>query len=285
MPETLSPDSIRDFRQSEARSQRPGFDSILSSASGNNFIHPQDKTAYKVYIFTDNASRGKNREALFVEAFLPEDFSFAIGSEWSAPFAEGTNNNAMNLLGQALGTKFTTQGLTALFWSGSSNLDLTLPLVFTAESNYNDVQKPIRDLIKLSLPTINSWNFFSAPGPTVKNIDEIAEQGKKILENTGKDLQASKDPGKFSSASENSLLELGRSALKNFGQADIYNNRIQLWLGNFMRFPSVVVKSVDQNYKTIMDPSGVPMAVTVNVTFSTHMTPSAQDFEAYFQNR
>lgn len=253
--------------------------SELTSASTPGLVNNNDKVPYKVYVFTDNASRS-DREAIYVEAFLPEEFSFDIGSEWSAPFAEGTNNNMINMLGQALGTKFTTQGMTALFWSGSGNLDFTLPLVFTAEDNYNDVQKPIKDLIKLSLPTINSWNFFSAPGPSIKGIEAIAAEGQRISGIIDKEIYASTDKSTLDSAKT-----LTTSALKNFGKADIYNNKIELWIGTFFRLPSVVVKNVNQNYKTILDPSGVPMRVTVEVTFSTHMTPSAQDYENFFLNK
>lgn len=60
-------------------------------------------------------------------------------------------------------------------------------------------------------------------------------------------------------------------------------NKIMLKIGKAILFDSVVIIDVSKAFKVVMDVNGRFMQATVNVTFSLHQTPSADDIlKAYF---
>jgi hypothetical protein len=252
------------------------------SRQSDDFIHPYQREDYVLNIVRvgDGSRRNIN-----VRAMLPEDFTFDLGSNWDTPFAENlVKGDKTNLVAQMLGMKFATQATSANFWTGSAPVEWSFPLIITAETGYNDVLAPVRDLIELSVPTVEG-GFFQAPGPRFharKVAGDLVQStknlvtGKTTLDNSNttppKDTQTAKDSG--------STLGKAVTATTDLFQ---YDGQIQLQIGTFMLIPSVVITNVSQAYKMIMGPDGVPMQVTVNINVRTHTTPSAEDVKGWFQ--
>ena len=214
---------------------------------------------------------------------LPEEFNLSFGGEWSAPFEEGIIDNAkVNMLSQMAGFKPATQSMTTQFWKGSSMSDITIPFQLVAISDtMRDVVIPLANLIRLSMPTNAGSGFFRAPGPQLSASKETSDAlfsaasnlgsaaasvGSAILGGGKESLQEATD------AAKRSTEDVGR-AFNSVG----FKNKISLTIGQIARFDSVVITNIDPQIRTLVDPNGKPMSVTVNVTFRLHQTPFADD--------
>ena len=108
---------------------------------------------------------------IYINADMPDTFMFDIGSEYSAPWAEGLNDSMaapVSAFVKSAGISMTTQALTAQLWRGSSEINFTLPLIFQAEKDEDvEVLKPLMELMYLTLPReAESGGMLSAPGPS-----------------------------------------------------------------------------------------------------------------------
>lgn len=121
-----------------------------------------------------------NDKNISVRGWLPEEVMFDISTQYEAPYAQGLNGAIPggNLL-RALGVSLTTQAMTAQVWQGSAEVNFSLPIVFQAESSgYGDVIRPIKDLLKLTMPkdsAAGGGGLFEAPGPRI-NVDKLRER-------------------------------------------------------------------------------------------------------------
>jgi hypothetical protein len=59
-------------------------------------------------------------------------------------------------------------------------------------------------------------------------------------------------------------------------------DRITLNVGRMMTIPSVIVTAVNAQFASKFDVNGFPIAADVQVTISTHYTPSRKDLESWF---
>lgn len=61
-----------------------------------------------------------------------------------------------------------------------------------------------------------------------------------------------------------------------------FDSTIIVSVGDFLYFDNVVINSVSQNYSMILDEIGNPMQATVNVSFTTMLSPTIQDLRKIF---
>jgi hypothetical protein len=225
-------------------------DANLSSieASGNLTEGANNNPLYQVHVVA-------NEMRIMVSAYLPDSFSLGVTSEYDTPFAQGieTGIGAIDsimkspLARAATGSNFITQWMTAQVWSGSAPIAIQLPLVFIADTDpQKEVLKPIKDLMKLAMPSSgigaigDAKGFLQSPGPRVK-ID-------KETQSISFDVR----------------------------------NPISIQIGKFLRFPSVVIENISQTYNTVFDSRGLPVRASVEITFKTFVTPTSEDIEKMF---
>lgn len=252
----------------------------------SSFVHPRNRTDYMLNVVRTGDPTRRN---IRVRAMLPEDFSFDLSADWSAPFAEGlVSSDKLNMAAQLAGMKWSTQATSANFWTGSNHVEFTFPLIFTAEDGYADVLAPIRDLVELHVPTLQG-GFFQSPGPRFKIRSEIGDiyqstknmvTGKKEIDNSNTTPPKKTTTAADAGSSAGDKAKAVGDKLRDMFQ---YEGTIQLQIGRFMLIPSVVITNISNNFKVLMGPDGVPMQATVNVSFRTHTTPSADDIKGWFQ--
>lgn len=123
-------------------------------------------SAYQVHIHSDTEDG-----PIDVVGYLPEEFQFDANSQYEATFAQGLNglNQSLGNIAKALGVNLTTQAMTAQVWQGSNEVTFNISIVFQAETDsYKDVIKPIKDLLKLTMPKDKArGGLLEAPGPHV----------------------------------------------------------------------------------------------------------------------
>ncbi len=266
-----------------------GGGSPLSAISGgqpSSFIDPRLRPEYQVTILGVDANGAYVPPII---GWLTESFSFGTSSSWSSPFANpvGSEDGFLGSLGHIIGSRWVTQGLSAQFWSGSDAVSFNLPLTFIAETGPQDLLTPIKSLYSLQLPSIGAGTFFTAPGPKLrlgqalsKAVNSAASSAASLLTQTPTVQSVEGFLG--ISGVNSTAVDTAKADISGISQALSFQNQISLQFGQFMLIPSVVVENVDADFKVKMTADGIPLSVTVNVSFKTHKTPSAEDVKGWF---
>ena len=255
----------------------PFSDNTGAQSYGSSLTPSVLRTKYLITIVQHNES--SNKLPITVQAYMPDSLNFSLNSQWHAPFVEGIIKDPnLKEAASVLGIKATTQALTANYWTGSSNLEIGLELIFYAESSYTDVQEPIRNLIKLERPTKNSYSYLSSPGPSLNLSQSASNLYDAISNNNNNTLTPSSKPPNINDP--NTLQQLSQ----NVNAAIKYDNTISIQIGNFLYFSDIIITSVTPDFKMVLDTSGVPMHARVSIKFITHVTPTAEDFDQIFIN-
>ena len=119
-----------------------------------------------------------------VSAYLPENFSSSVNSDYDTPFSEGFLSDRPNLkLGlRVAGVGTTTQVMSMQVWQGSAPMEFSIPMVFLYDNDEEqDILGPVRSLMSLTLPSEIRTNG------TGLNLEE---NGIGSLEGTGGVLQS-----------------------------------------------------------------------------------------------
>ena len=115
-----------------------------------------------------------------VVARLPDELQMQLASEWDTPLLSSGASPLETLVQSGFGVSTKTQFASAQVWSGSSPIEITLPLEFYAEENPKlEVVQPIVKLCQMALPRRSGESgekgLFIPPGPRIFgfNINEL----------------------------------------------------------------------------------------------------------------
>lgn len=222
-----------------------------------------------------------------ISLFLPENFQLNFSSSFDQPFAQGIVN-APGISGAAkfFGASLTSQSMSVQVWQGTTCPEFNLTFQLIAENDpVEDILNPIKRLSKLALPGVTPVKLLSPPGPGIDPMvaaqaagavagSVLSGVGSAIVGLVKQDYQSVVGSAKSAAAGVGSALD---SILEN------PKNNITLYIGRFLRFPSVVIQSVSQTYDTIFNDKGLPLKANVDVTFSTWYVPVKSDIDRIFQ--
>jgi hypothetical protein len=240
------------------------------------------------------------REATSVVAYLPENIQIDTTADYDTPYAEGfIDNGKISALLQAFQIAPTVQAMSTKFWKGSSPLTLSLPLVFAAESSNQDVLAPVMKLKGLCMPRLmdasGNTGILEAPGPRMSINTEEATKLLQGIKNAGSTVAAvgmsfvsdgTTDKAKQTAtevgdskiaAAQQKLANAGSEVAVAANRLVTVEGKISVAIGRFFYLDDVVIENVSEQYDMVLDPSGVPIRVTVNVTLSTRMNPIFDD--------
>lgn len=249
-----------------------------------------------------------------VMAFLPENFSSSVSSDYDTPFAEGFIQNEGVKQGLRMaGIATTTQIMSMQVWQGSAPMEFSLPMQFLYDSDTEaDVMGPLRSLMSLALPSSYGSTGLSlgsggignlsgvggimkSPGPkiraksgtTLRNIGERSLEASEAGLEIGTEVAADVAGLGTSDILDTDISQANNAVQEKYGDvfagfngfslADVYDN-ISLQIGNFMYFPSVVITDVSSDYQIkLAKTTKKPIALVATVTFRTFVTPKAED--------
>jgi len=204
------------------------------------------------------------------KAWMPADIGFSLRNDWEDSFAqtlqEKLNGGLMGTLTQGVsatvGYTPRSQALSALLWRGSSSTEFQLPCkIFANNSVRDEIITPLKNLIAVSLPTKTQGGPDSLL-ETVKNISNWTDAGSAIA-------QAAKSPRWFKAPST----PLSRASGEE---------RLDLYIGNFMHVPDIVVQDIQFTMPNRLHKSGAPVSCEIVLTVLTGETPSAEDAINWF---
>ena len=179
-----------------------------------------------------------------VVARLPEELQMSLTSEWDTPLLSSGASALETLVQNGFGKSTRTQFASAQVWSGSSPIEITLPLEFYAEENPKlEVVEPIVRLSKMALPRRGSTDkgLFTPPGPRIFKVDT------RQLSNKHDDITIS--VGNF--------LTFNRVIITNVN-------------------PTFITRDMTQD--------GLPLRATCEVTFRSMFSLSGDDFSSMFND-
>lgn len=257
-------------------SQNPKFGSSIGSSLGNIPKNNIPTSRYGMYML-----RLWNKDKLIFEHWLPENFQFALNSEWEAPYANTSANLLQNSLGGTGGALVdvatASTGLTPRFryttmqlWQGSAPVTFNFQLQMRAESDpVAEIVAPVLKLCAIALPAEDEklGHMLIAPA-TARSIEYAGtlEQLKEIGSNI--------DPLSLSSITDaagkiNSNVQFGGS--------------LNLTIGRFLQINDVVIENIAPSFPTRFDRNGIPIECDLELSFKTRFTPTVQDVISWFQ--
>lgn len=250
---------------------------------------------YKAFVIA-NEYQGSDGKGILVEAWLPETVGMDVNASYDAPFAQGISNmipENVGALARFLGMSMTTQAFTIQVWQGGAFIEFQIPFTFQAESSArDDVMRPIKDLLKLTMPKDpQGGGLLEAPGPVI-DLQRLAQANAgQAISNIVGGLTFSNLKDTFTELKSDTFGALAKA--KNSAQENIarplssaivnsIRNNISLYLGRFMYLPSVVITDVSPTYDVMIGPDRNPIRATVNVNFRTFFIPTQNDIDIMF---
>ena len=238
--------------------------------------------------------------AIIVEAPMPETFAFDAQASYATMLPQGLTGGAMATALAAVGIRLAVPALTAQLWQGSSEIQLQLALEFHTESDpVADVQLPILNLNRLTMPSINSSSgMLQAPGPSLDftTLSSIISNAKTQLANTysnAKNSQVTPTPSTMNNTSlvcnsgNSSAMPPPTAQNPTLGTSQYWkskiSNQISIRIGSYMYFDSVVITQVQQTFMSNIDAiTGLPHHATVNITFKPLFMLTVEDLAQVF---
>jgi hypothetical protein len=259
--------------------------------------------------------------AIVIEAPIPDSFAFDVGATYEQMLPQGfTSNTIVNTAAALTGTRLAVQALTAQLWAGNTDSELSMELEFHTETDpYYDVRTPIVNLLKLTMPTIDTKSgFLGSPGPQIDFskagtiFSDAAATAGGILGgaaegvenfvvsawNAGKAALGFGTAPKASTMTDsntqvgngnNSQIAQALQQNPNLGTAKYWNtmikNKISISIGNYLYFDSVVITRVSQTFASNFDAqTGLPHNVRVAVSFKPLFMLAQEDLDTLFVN-
>lgn len=274
-----------------------------------------DQPEYKVFIEREGT---ETNDQISISAYLPENFSSSITSQYDAPF----ENKLAEMVGDKVslgmrlaGLATSTQKMSIQVWQGSAPMEFSIPLNFLLDSDSEkDIYKPWRQLMAMALPSRMSNNpnglGLESPGPKIRfnnkdkpptTADRLTEKAgvKSALNQAASSTGSAIDQGKGligsvmdvatgkQTINTQEIVQAGVETMDSAANAvfglfegvEVYDN-ISLTLGKFLIIPSVVITDVSQDLEIKVDRyTKMPIAITCTVGFRTFMNPIADDLK------
>jgi hypothetical protein len=269
-----------------------------------------------IVLIQQTLSNNSGSNTLTIEAPMPESFNFDVGATYEQMLPQGlSNNKVLNIAAALNGTKLAVQAFTAQLWSGSTETDLTVEIEFHTESDpVADVRTPIVNLLKMVIPSVSSaTGFLSSPGPyldwaaagsAVKTTIQTAiGSGESVLGAFGSAgssfvsglLGTTPKPSSMTDSNtqttDGANNATSQSVTQNPGIGSaaywksLIKNPISIWIGNYLKFDSVVITNVRQTFLSNFDAqTGLPHHARVMVSFKPLFMLTQGDLDSLFVN-
>lgn len=242
--------------------------------------------------------------AIVVEAPIPDSFAFDVGATYEQMLPQGfTNSKVVNTATALTGTRLAVQALTVQLWAGNTDAELSMELEFHTETDpLQDVRTPIVNLLKLTMPTIDTKSgFLGSPGPQIdfSKAGTIFSDAATSLEHeavkSGLGFGTSPKPSSLQDSNaqvadgNNDAVAKQLQQNPNLGTAKYWNtmikNKISISIGSYLYFDSVVITRVSQTFASNFDAqTGLPHNVRVVVAFKPLFMLAQEDLDTLFVN-
>lgn len=252
-----------------------------ASTSSKNIANPKQSKGL-AYIITFTGADFNGGKGLTISAYLPENINLSVNAAYGTPFealqpAKLIGETLGGEMGQAVasisGASMMIQAATIQVWQSSSGIEMSIPLIITDDKDPRNITRTIMKLYQLMSPSAeNLFSLMTPPGPTFESLDKLKQIATSLGREVG-DLVTGQD--------KNSFVEDVKNVLKQG-----LKNQIRVRIGNYLEFPSVIIKGVDTNFTNYLSGAEFdnrPWRADVTVNFATLWNPSIQDMVKIFK--
>lgn len=213
-----------------------------------------------------------------VEAPLPQDFGFTVGSEYTTPFDIGNLSGGLQKL-YAVGGISNSPGLRMRkMYANPEPTELSFDMEFAAyHSAKEDVVVPIVTLMLMSLGRVvtsedveNAIEKFGKLASSGASLFGFGEEGVTSVSTSAK--QTISDPNVSSNTSR--LLEM----INLISAPDVCT----ISFGDFLVIDKAYITSTAVSFSNVLDRDGYPMSGKVSVTATMQTAPIADEIAGYF---
>lgn len=234
---------------------------------------------------------------------MPETIELNQDVNWKSPWGAGIAGEGAisDVLAATTGNRLVAQVLTLKVWQGSGNdFDFRVQFQLRAWNDpEQDVMVPLRDLLRMSLPSLDSSGFLLSPGPimTSESIQAGAQSaaasiGEAVSSILGKVQNVNSQPGEMKDSKSlltkaneirtNTVDALGKSGItKKAFLESMMKNIISIKIGSWFTMNNVLVQNVQYtlNTQTPYGPTGQPTSADVVVSFTPMFAITQEDIE------
>lgn len=220
---------------------------------------------------------------VIVEAPLPDQFGFSVGSEFSAPFDASTLGGVLQKFKVPMASQASKKvGVTTTkFYSNPQPTEISFELEFHAEySAKKEVVEPIVALMAMSLGDAMSFD------EAVEYIGELRDEVAGFVNSAlGKEEG---DEDAFDSGDESLLADISDDNKQRAEGAMALLGLIRgpetttMRFGNVYILDNVWVSSVSPQFSNVIDAEGFPLSATVSVTAIIQRDPVVADVNRFF---
>lgn len=207
--------------------------------------------AYIIKVFNT-----KNR---IVKGVMQEGFGMSTSSNWDPLIPFGIDK-LVNYVSQLAGKSLMSKWMTRRMWTGTKPLSLNVVLRFNAVNDeWVEVTRACMRLQQMALPSLPFKD-----GSAFNVLPLVHPPGPSPFKGTGG----------FDDAN------LATGVLDNVytGMGD----QITIEIGKFLRFPSVIIKSVDVKFEPKFTKMNLPISAIVRLTFETYEMIMLEDLEKVY---
>ncbi len=279
---------------------KPSFSTMDNGGSTDPYINNRK---YAVVI-TQQQDLNCCKPPIVVVGAVPESLQIDQQVNWRAPWASGLTGSVGDLAAVAAGNRLVAQALTMQVWQGSGNdFEFTLTFDLRAYSSVElDVMQPLRNLLKMSVPGMDSVGFLVSPGPVLDKaaMKKLGEQigtlgasvastlvsgAADVIKATGKTTDGKSKLAAAGSASSDTVSRVvdqvsASGLVRKEAIESQLKNVISLSIGDWFYMNNVVVLSVNHTMKP-QQPGvkGGIMAAGVSVTFKPMFSITVDDID------
>lgn len=186
-----------------------------------------------------------------VVAILQQEVSMRVSSEWETFIPTGGITQLANALAQltvkvSLQSRFTTRRI----WKGTTPVEITLQFKFEAvDDSIRNVILPCQALMMMASPSSTGGvvPFLAPPGPSPYSVS--SDMTNWLGQNQGNALW---------------------STMKHVAEHLNSGDSINIQVGEFLSFSSVIIKDVNPVFATRMGVDGRPISAMCTVSFQTY---------------
>lgn len=220
-----------------------------------------------------------DNEDLAVQAPLPADFGFTVGSEFTTPFDTGGLSGmyqkaaAISGVSQKFGISMKSM------YSNPSPTEISFECEFAAYySAVDEVVKPVAALMLMAVGkrvTAESVN---------ENIDKMGLLFDRIDARTGENFDNASEitpSEEFLTSKDGEDKTMFEKALKLI-KVISSPNRCSIQFGNVYEIDRAWMTSAAPQFSNVLDANGMPMSATVSLTFTVEEHPIDEDINRFF---
>jgi len=252
--------------------------------------------------YTVVISQNLEKETLVVVGAVPKDFQFDQRSKWSSPWGAGILGSGMagDLLALTTGNRLVAQSMSLKVWQGTAD-DTSFTVDFDLiaySSTDNDVMQPLRSLMRMVVPSIDTNGFLKSPGAILDSA-AMEEIGQKLVSfasaTTGAVAKSATNMLNGDTGIVTGVQQVGSSTAKALGDSKLtrkeflekyMKNIIQVDVGDWFTLKNVAITDVSYTFHAQQPgPRGGLMSASVRVTFEPMFTITAEDIEKLISSR